>query len=303
MSTRTELLTPIGRIVQGSLYTGATTDAENKPLVYKTGANIGQPRVNFWFALALQKKAEQHWNQTEWGQKIWAVGHAGFPDGRANAPTFAWKVIDGDSQIPNGQGKRPCDNEGFAGHWILKFSGAFAPSLFDSKGVLPLTEPNAIQLGDYIQVYGYIEDNRSNQQPGVYLNHSMIAHSGYGQRIVLGADPKSVGFGNMPLPPGASTVPIAQAFNPPPVALPSSPYYPAQASPVPSPSVASAMPTPPAIEPYPGILYPPPVAPVPAVPTKPIHVMLPAANGVTYEQYIAAGWTEAQLIQHGYMQG
>lgn len=289
MSTRTELLTPIGRLVQGSLYTGANTDADNKPLVYKSGANIGQPRVNFWFALALQKKGEQHWNQTEWGQKIWAVGHAGFPDGRANAPTFAWKVIDGDSQIPNSQGKRPCDNEGFAGHWVLKFSGAFAPSLFNDKGTLPLTEPNAIQLGDYIQVYGYIEDNKSNQQPGVYLNHSMIAHSGYGQRIVLGADPKAVGFGNMPLPAGASVTPVTQAFSPPPIPLPVNPV--------------SAIHTPPPIEPYPGILYPPPAMPVPPVPAKPAHVMLPPANGVTYEQYIAAGWTDAQLIQHGYMQG
>ena len=32
------------------------------------------------------------------------------------------------------------------------------------------------------------------------------------------------------------------------------------------------------------------------------HVMLAAANGQTYEQLTAAGWTDAQLIQHGYMQ-
>jgi len=29
--------------------------------------------------------------------------------------------------------------------------------------------------------------------------------------------------------------------------------------------------------------------------------MLPAANGATYEQMIAAGWTDAMLIQHGMM--
>lgn len=35
----------------------------------------------------------------------------------------------------------------------------------------------------------------------------------------------------------------------------------------------------------------------------PQHVMLPAANGATYEALIAAGWTDASLIQHGMMQG
>jgi hypothetical protein len=36
-----------------------------------------------------------------------------------------------------------------------------------------------------------------------------------------------------------------------------------------------------------------------APPTKP--VMLPAANGQTYDQLIAAGWTDAQLIEHKFM--
>lgn len=42
---------------------------------------------------------------------------------------------------------------------------------------------------------------------------------------------------------------------------------------------------------------------VPPVAQAPAHVMLPAANGVTYEAYIAAGWTDAALIQNGMMAG
>lgn len=275
MSTRIDLLTPVGRLVQGSLYNGSTTDAENRPLVYKTGANIGQPRVNYWFNVAIQKGGEQHWNQTPWGKKIWDVGHAGFPDGRANSPLFAWKIIDGDSNIPNMQGHKPCDNEGFLGHWILKFSGSFAPALYNENGTLPLTEPNAIQLGDYIEVYGYVEDNKSTQQPGIYLNHSMVARAAYGKRIVIGADPKSVGFGNGNLPIGASSTPIGQAFNAPPV------------SPMPT--------TPPPA--YPQILTPPlNGAPNSSVPAR---TMTSLAQGATYEQMISNGWTETLLIQHG----
>ena len=292
MSTRVDLLTPVGRLVQGSLYVGQNTDAENRPLVYKTGANAGQPRVNYWFALAIPKGTEQNWNQTEWGKKVWDVGQAGFPNGQANSPMFAWKIIDGDSNIPNTQGNRPCDNEGFSGHWILKYSGSFQSSIYNENGTLPLTEPNAIQLGDYIQVYGYVEDNKSTQQPGVYLNHSMIARAGFGKRIIAGADPKSVGFGASPLPAGASTTPIAQAaFTPPPASVP-----PVATAPVAAPATP--------VQPYHQILTPPgaPSAPVAPPIAPPAKVMTTAPQGPTYDQMIAAGWTDALLIQHGMMQ-
>lgn len=35
---------------------------------------------------------------------------------------------------------------------------------------------------------------------------------------------------------------------------------------------------------------------------EPTKVMTAAANGVSYDQYIAAGWTDAQLLEHGLMQ-
>jgi len=42
---------------------------------------------------------------------------------------------------------------------------------------------------------------------------------------------------------------------------------------------------------------------VPVVPQAPVHQMLPAAGGATYEAMVAAGWTDALLIQHGMMVG
>ncbi len=35
---------------------------------------------------------------------------------------------------------------------------------------------------------------------------------------------------------------------------------------------------------------------------EPTKVMTEAAGGVTYDAYIAAGWTDEQLVEHGYMQ-
>lgn len=276
MGNRIQLLTPVGRLVQGSLYDAQTTNAEGKPLTVRTGANAGQQRKEYYFAIALRKGQEPHWSQTEWGKIIWDVGHKGFPNGQADSPTFAWKIIDGDSQVPNRVGRKPCDREGYPGHWVLNFTSGFAPSVYNADGSKQIVEEDAVNLGDYIQVYGNVGDNGSTQQPGVFLNHSMVALAGYGERIVLGADPKAVGFGQSPLPPGASPTPLAQGFNPAPTAL--------------EVQECAAIQPPP----YTQILTPPT--------TVKTHVMLPAAGGATYEQLIGAGWTDELLIQHGFMQ-
>lgn len=262
MTNKVELLTPVGRLVQGSLYEPQTTDAEGKPLTIRSGVNAGQPRVDFYFGLAIEKGSEAHWNQTEWGAKIWQVGHVGFPNGQTNSPHFAWKVQDGDNTTPNRVGRRNCDREGYPHHWVLNFSSGFASTIYNEDGTKQILEKDFVHLGDYIQVYGNVADNGAIQQPGIFLNHQMIAFAGHGQRIILGADPKSVGFGKSPKPSGVLSTPPASGFNP---AIPA---------------------------PYPEILTPPPT----------IRVMLPAAKGATYEQMIAAGWTDTLLIQHGMME-
>src|SRR6185437_2352094 len=161
MSHKEILLTPVGRLVMGSLYEPQTTDAEGKPLVIKSGAKAGQPQVRYFFALAISKGAESHWSETSWGSKIWNVGHASFPQGQAHNPTFAWKIVDGDSAIPNKKGVKPIDREGYPGHWVLSFSSSFAPGIYNSDGSQQILEQDAVNLGDYIQVYGNVQGNES----------------------------------------------------------------------------------------------------------------------------------------------
>lgn len=281
-TTRIDLLTPVGRLVMGSLYEPQTTDADNRPLTIKTGPNAGQPMVKYFFALAIPKGSEQHWSSTEWGAKIWSVGHNAFTKGEASSPKFAWKIVDGDSTIPNSKNIKPCDREGYLHHWVLSFSSAFKPQVFNSDGSKQIMEDDAVNLGDYVQVYGSVDGNDSSLNPGIYLNHQLVALIGYGDRIQPAnrIDPTAVGFGGA-LPPGASLTPKANGFNPnnttPPIVplVPSAPIQP--------------------VVPYPQILSPAPVAPVSQ------KIMLPKANGITYDQYIAAGYTDQLLIQHGLM--
>ena len=278
--SRINFTTPVGRLVMGSLYKPQTTDADGKPLVVKSGPNAGQPKVTYFFALAIPKNpGETHWSQTPWGATIYKAGSEAFPQA-CQAPSFAWKVVDGDSTVPNKKGIAPITREGYKGNWVISFSSGFAPKIYNNDGSQAIVEPDAVKLGYFVQVNADVDGNSSNQNPGVYINHSMVALSAYGPEIVVGADASSVGFGQAPLPAGATTTPPA-AFTPPATPTPAAAPAP---MPVPNPAFL-AVPT------------------APAVPAAPAHVMLPPAQGATYEAMIGAGWTDALLIQHGMMQG
>lgn len=300
MSTKQNVLTPTGRLVAGSLYKPQTQDADGKPLVIKSGPNAGQPTQKFFFALAIPKGAEQHWSQTPWGAIIWNVGHAAFPQGQAQSPTFAWKVTDGDSAVPNSRGKKPCDNEGYRGCWVLNFSSSFAPRIFNSDGSAPIADVDAVKLGYFVQVAGSVDGNGSPLKPGVYLNHSMVALQGYGSEIVVGPDATKVGFGGGAAPVGMSAAPVG-AMSAPPVAAGAPVAAPAAFTP---PPAAAAPPpaAPVAVAPATGFAgAPPPPAATVAAPAAPARVMAPKANGVTYEAFRAQGWTDDQLRANGYM--
>ena len=298
MSQPLNITSPVGRFVMGSAYKPRDKDAEGKPLVIKNGPNIGQPRVDFFIALAISKGAERHWAETPWGQQIWAFGHQAFPQA-AQSPIFAWKIEDGDSQVPNRKGRKPCDNEGWKGNWVLKFSGGFAPKIYQlgNGGVEQVVTPGFMKTGYYGEVAFSVGSNNSQSQPGIYLNHSMICFRGYGPEIVSGPDANAVGFGQSALPVGASAMPLPSAnpmpvgapqpqggFTPPPPVLgapapgPALGYATANAAIVPSPTgfVPPVVVTPPApVVPNMGFVAGPGAAPAPALVAEPLPPAAP----------------------------
>lgn len=309
---KTNITFPVGRLVQGSLYKPSETDQQGQPLVVKYGPNKGQPRVDYWFRVAIPKGSETHWANTPWGQQIWNIGHAAFPN-VAGAPGFSWKIDDGDDATQNIQrkGKRNVDIEGWAGNWVVKFSGGFAPKIYrvEGGGHVQIMEIDAVKAGYYIEVAGSVDGNANDQKPGVYLNHSLICLRAYGPEIQFGQDVASAGFGQSALPAGAS-------ITPPPSAAPMPGIPPQPGSYAPPPVPGSYAPPPVMVAPNPGFLQMPapavqgtpaipapmaPPAPPATYPSNPARQMTAAANGVTYEAYIASGWTDVQLIQNGLM--
>jgi hypothetical protein len=314
--------TPVGRIVMGSLYKPNTTDAEGKPLVVKNGANIGQPRVQYFFAIAIPKNpGETHFSQTAWGAEIWKVGHTAFPQA-AQSAAFAWKIEDGDSAVPNKKGRKPCDNDGWPSHWILKLSGGFAPTIYrqDGAAFTQMLEPDAVKPGYFVEVRAEVNGNGSQSQPGVYLNYKMVCFRAYGPEIVFGESATEAGFGQSALPAGASMVPAASSV-PMPTAAPAAPA-PVAAAPAPSPipvtpnpaflQVPGAAPGVPLPVPQAAASPAPPAIPAPAAPASPTPPAPPAspsrgpqmtalAAGASYASFVAGGWTDAQMIAQGYM--
>jgi hypothetical protein len=288
----------------GSLYDPSTTDAEGKQLVIKTGPNAGQPRVNYFFALAIPKNpGETHWAQSAWGQQIWNTGNLAFPN-IAQSPAFAWKIDDGDSAIPNKKGRKPCDNEGWKGHWILKLSGGFAPKVYQQEGAgyVQVTQKDFCKPGYFVEVAFSVEGNGSAQQPGVYLNHSMVAFRAYGPEIVFGPDVASAGFGQTPLPAGASLTPAPSAIPMPqaPQGVVPAPLVPNGSAPM-LPAAAPGVPVIPNVQ-FAQIPVAPAVPAAPPAPPAPVgRRMTGLAMNIPYDSYIQQGWTDAMLVQNGLM--
>lgn len=312
-----DFLTPPGRMVWGDLYKAVTKDFEGRDLVFKTGPDAGKPRTKFDFGIAIPKVAGQHWASSEWGAKIWQAGHAGVSNA-GQVKDFSWKVTDGDdATLPpikpgKPQGKAPNQREGYPGHWVLSLSSSFAPQIVDGTNgqFTPITQADAVKAGDFIQVKGNASYNGSQGNPGVFLNHEVVCFSGYhpqGRLSTGGIDATQVGFatgaapGATTTPVGAAAVPGAPATTPAQPPLPpavAAPAAPAAATVVtPNASFTPPVPGAAAVPAAPGAVAAPPV---PAAP--PARVMLPAANGASYETFKAAGWTDEQLVQHGMMQ-
>lgn len=304
---------PVGRLVQGDVYTPSSKNNDGTARVYQSGPKAGQPRPPEYFvAVAIPKIAgHTHWAQTDWGLKIWNLAAQLWPNGQTQRADFAWKITDGDSTIPNKNQRRPVDSEGFPGHWVVSMKTQYALKVYNADGSQIILEPGAVKRGYYIQVAATVDSNESTQTAGLYINPQLVALSGFGAEITSGMDVASAGFGGA-LPPGASATPVG-GFTPPaapmgaPPPIPGQAYMPPGYTPPAAPPVA-ARPPQTAVAPAPGFVPaaaptppPPPPAP-PAAPAAPAGPqMTAAANGVTYAAMIAAGWTDQSLRQHGYL--
>jgi hypothetical protein len=298
-----EFMSPIGRLVQGDVFKPSTVDMFNRPLLDKSG----KPRVNYFISVAIPKKDQAMSSP----QLIPAKGIPGgyilnwrvvtsvaekmfpsfFPNGKCVHPAFSYKIIDGDSQVPNAKGIRPCDRDGWKGCWVVRFNNGFAPKIFSNGGKSIIVDADLIKPGYWIRVHGTCQGNKSVEKPGVFLNMLAIELVACGEEIRFGDSGDAFGADPIDqLPEGAYSAPIAPApfqSTPPPCSVPSVPVTP----------------PPFGFEPAPDFLTPqqyaspaalPPVAPPPPPPPVDCKYMF---CGTVYsaDELKKGGWTDVQI--------
>jgi len=271
----TDILTPVGRLVAGHPMK-MNKDMDDKTNQQKTFAD-GTLRFSSTIGIAIPKNGTTHWNQTPWGAAIQAQAVSEWPRGEHAARAFAWKITDGDSTEPNKRGNKPCDREGYPGHWVLFASSCFPTPTYHAGRYQPhevIKDENEIKAGDYIRLSFNTKANGSKDSPGMYINPVLVELSRAGQLIVSASAPDAAAAfgGSAPVLPQGALIDTGVA--------PLAPTTPAPPAPTPS------APPPPAHD-----LVTPPAPPAPVEPSY-------LVNGVPYKRsalLAMPGWTEAHI--------
>jgi hypothetical protein len=286
----TQFISPVGRLVQGSMTLHPKTDMKGKPVLN----NDGSPVEECFLALAIAKTDP---NLAAFYALFDAEARASFPHlypngGNCVNPKFAMKVQDGDGVDSNGQSV--AGKEGFAGHYIFKMSSRYPPRCFHYGKYDPsqqIQNPDEIiKKGYFIRVSGTLNGNgvkptEREAVPGLYVSANLVELVQMGQEIVSGPDAGAV-FGAAPidmskLPAGASATPILPGGG---GGLPGLPGT--------APTLPGAAPA--GLPPAPG-------AGIGLPPAGPVYEMQASAQGATREFLHTQGWTDEQLVQHGYL--
>lgn len=302
-----------GRLVQGDAHKAGAQrkDATGAPKFRKDG----NPDCPFFLAVAVPKNPAQRLiipgnpSYEEEKTKLDAAARGAWPNlfpagyqrpaglqfpaslpADCSSPKFANKILDGDGFDEDG--KPNSGKPGWAGCWIVKVSNGFAPRVVEwANGWVDMT-PHGRQIkpGDYVTISGDTSSNQSTQSPGMYLNVDIVSFEQEGERIVVAsAVDADTALGSRTGGPA----------NPP----ASDPAASAHAGGTGGPAAGTAGSTTASAPPYDGYRQdaapPPPADAAPPPPSGP--TMMAKAGGKTFESFIAAGWSEAQLRQHGYI--
>lgn len=196
-----QLVTPVGRLVMGSLTEQVKKDHLNRPL--------SEDKYHYFIAIAVPK-TEPKVNEVLNNIYNFALaGYANHPtvqariqQGFVHGNTFKWKIEDGDTEH---RGKEAC-----AGSWIFKCRSNFPIVTCDNTN--KQIDPQTIKRGYYVDIGLSIKTNGvTDEQAGIYLNPICVRLIGYGEEIFMGPSPSEIMGEAPPLPAGATATPIASS--------------------------------------------------------------------------------------------
>lgn len=200
------LVSPVMRLVSGSLTEKQKTDYQNKP--------IAEDDQRYSYGLALRKDdpgaqgllqgvMQKAWNDYGQAPRIQNIIQQ-FNLGKNSG--FSWKIKDGD--VPNNEGRT---NPNTQGCWVFYFSSSYLTKTYDQTN----KELDAAQFytGCFVQIaFNVVGNGKTDNTAGIYLNPQVLRFIAHGEKIVGGMDAKTAFAGvEVPqqLPPGASLTPVA----------------------------------------------------------------------------------------------
>lgn len=299
----TDIFTPVGRIVQGSVAMQQQRDVDtNQPLKDEHG----NPVMGTFVALAFPKVLPNGQPNTEFDaffgqlrQVAAASWPALFPQGAAGQcvnPRFSWKYQDGDGADQSG--RSVADKPGFRGHHIVRFFTLF-PLRCYHEGKFAAHEEiqkpeDIIKRGYWVRLLVEAKSNNATgtQVPGIALHPKLLSFVERGEEIVSGPNAEET-LGKMAVgwrpPASASPIPTGGAGGLPAAPAVSVPGAPAAAVPVAVSAPAVSVPTPAAV-----------TVPIPA-PAGPVVSPALAGQGITWPMLQAQGWTEEAARAQGHI--
>lgn len=233
-------ITPVGRVIWGSIYERATEDYDGKPYEagkgpYQFGLAIRKddPGVGDMLTKIYQQAMAGYATNAGLQQRIgqeWQSGFAGL--------SFRFKIKDGDK--PNAQGQI---NDNARGCWVFSMQTSLDFKACNAQNVE--IDKKAIERGYFVDVHlGVKVNDNVDATAGVYLNPNVVRLIAYGEKIVGGISIDDAFKGHaapVNLPPGASATPLAPGGMP---AMPgASGAAPAATSPAAQPVATPPMPT------------------------------------------------------------
>lgn len=181
-------VTPVARLIHGHPLKQNTRmdEVTKQPIIGKDG----QPVKEVYIGIAIPKTGEASWKGTEWGKNIVMAAldaESGYDEGTTRRPDFSWKIVDGDSDIPNKAGHAPNSDPHKRGHWIVNLTTRIPYNCYHVGKYSPLDaiqDANAIKLGDYVRVNIVAKGNKPSKTPGVYLNPNLLELNRPGEAII-----------------------------------------------------------------------------------------------------------------------
>lgn len=295
----TDIFTPVGRIVQGSVAMQQQRDVDtNQPLKDEHG----NPVMGTFVALAFPKVLPNGQPNTEFDTffgQLRQVAAASwptlFPQGAAGQcvnPRFSWKYQDGDGADQSG--RSVADKPGFRGNHIVRFFTSF-PLRCYHEGKFAAHEEiqkpeDIIKRGYWVRLLVEAKSNNATgtQVPGIALYPKLLSFVERGEEIVSGPNAEET-LGKMAVgwrpPASASPIPTGGAGGLPAAPAVSVPGAPAAAVPVAVSAPAVSVPTPAAV----------------TAPAGPVVSPALAGQGITWPMLQAQGWTEEAARAQGHI--